>query len=287
MPLLLSNGPWSSTPTIIDIHVLAAQAWGQAGNAEKATEHWKSVDGQSIPLALARTDALLRLELVEPPAQQDFSDVRNACDQIQRMINQLSEESAAEKGRFETQLEVLRLMILEPGSNRDAAFSKLEKLAEAHPTDAEVQSTAALTLAAANLGERTAPILDRLRAIETDEASWIYADTHARVLALLGKGKEAIESLTAYAKANPKQALDALSRAAEMLKVQEMFAKRPICSIKFPVNNKPQNCCSVTTPFSSICMKPQPRPRKTLQRNPLIQRPRTHSLRNSIDSNKH
>ncbi len=197
--------------------VLAAQAWARAGASDRAFQQWRAVDGDSLQLSFARARAIINEQLAEPPATRDFDDATRAIAQLRALVKRLPDEDATDKANLQAELELLALAIpdRDDGKERDRAIERLAALADKYPNNSELQSVAALSLAAAKLPERSAEALSRLKKV-AGEDSFAFQQTLARTAAMHGEVETAIQSLVKHAEAKPADALESLVLAADL-----------------------------------------------------------------------
>ncbi len=194
----------------------AARAWANAGNNDLSTRQWQSIDGNSLPLLLARAQAIVNEQMTRPPASRDFRVLSRGLAKLRQMIDQVPDDRR-EKINLQAQLELLALAIPDSaeGQERAAGIERLSELADRFPASPELQSVAALSLAAAGKPERAETALQRLRGAAGEDSAR-YQQTKARMQALQGQSEQSIQTLVAFAEAQPDQAADSLVLAADL-----------------------------------------------------------------------
>ncbi len=216
-------------PSQSQYRIAAAEAWSRAGDSERSFQQWKSVKGGTLELAVARTRAIIQEQLSRPPTARDFSEANRAIDQLRQALKngQGNEPADAaegtpdgpseQRGNLAAEIELLALAIpdRDDGKRRDTAIERLTQLAERFPDSIELQSIAAISMAAANKPERAQTALDRLRSA-AGEASLQYQQTRARAAAMQGDAASGIDALAKHAQSHPEEASEALTLAADL-----------------------------------------------------------------------
>ncbi len=200
-----------------EYRILAARSWTAAGDDQRALQQWKGIQGDSLDLALARTQAVINEQLSLPPNSRDFREAQQGIDRLRKMLESLSPEQEKNRSQYESQVELLALAITEraDGKERAAAIDRLKALAEKTPENAELQRVAALALAITGRKEEMQARLAAL-AEKSGKDSWLYVECLARIHVIQDDHASAMNELEAFAKSNAKESMQALTLAADI-----------------------------------------------------------------------
>ncbi|TWU01257.1 tetratricopeptide repeat protein [Stieleria varia] len=212
----------SLSPADNQFRVNAARAWALAGDSNRSRQQWQAIDGASIPLLIARAQALLSVQMSLPPAKRDFVAINRSLETIREQLRSVPDDQEKARSELQAQLELLTLAIpdSDDGQQREQAIERLESLSDRFPQSAQMQSVAALTLASAGRPERSEAALNRLLKIVGTE-SYQYQQTLARTLVARGMHDEAVRGLVEHAKAVVTDADVSLTLAADIAQVRQ------------------------------------------------------------------
>ena len=209
--------------------VQAANAWTKAGNIERASELWATVETNSIPASIRLLRARITGELANPPSQRNYKQIRTQLDFVRTKVEETPSDKLDDdlRSKLLADLEILALAIpeREDGGDRKAAIDRLTSLAESRPDNAALQRLCVLSHTAAGNREEAEKFFKRMIATDEDPDGFQRTLVKVEMAQTFTTLEAAIDLLVAYANKNPdnaRLALETAARKAELSGDQEL-----------------------------------------------------------------